>query len=156
MRVSNLMSKHVTSIEQGESLGNAAQLMWDCDCGAIPVRDERGKIVGIVTDRDICMATWSRGVAPAEIRCAEAMSSPVHCCSPEDSIATAESLMRANKIRRVPVVDREQRLVGIISLADIAQSVGSPQHLADPDLSPERLAMTVSTICEGRTNRKAA
>lgn len=152
MRVAQLMTADATSVASDQPLSDAAQLMWDCDCGALPVREPGGaKVVGMVTDRDICMATWSKGAAPAQLRVADAMSSQLFFCSPNDSIATAESLMRANKIRRVPVVDPEGRLIGILSLADIAKRVGKAQFRGDPDLAPEQFAHTIAAICEERS-----
>jgi CBS domain-containing protein len=151
MRVAQLMTRDVRSVASDQSLSAAAQLMWECDCGAIPVREAGGaKVIGMVTDRDICMATWSKGLAPAHIPVAEAMSSRLVPCSPNDTIATAESMMRANKIRRVPVVDADGGLVGILSLADIAQSVGKRRFLGDPDLAAEPFAQTIAAICEER------
>jgi CBS domain-containing protein len=145
------MTTDVTSVASDQSLDAAAQLMWDRDCGAIPVREAgSSNVIGMVTDRDICMATWSKGEAPARIRVADAMSSRLFSCSPNDSIATAESLMRANKIRRVPVVDAEGRLAGIVSLADIAKRVGGAPFRGDPDLAPEQFAHTIAAICEER------
>lgn len=128
MKIAQIMTTDVTSVATDQPLSAAAQLMWDCDCGAMPVREAQGtKVICMVTDRDICMATWSKGAPPDQIRIADAMSSRLFSCSPNDSIATAESLMRANKIRRVPVVDSENRLVGILSVADIAKRVGKAQ-----------------------------
>ena len=74
----------------------------------------------MITYRDICMATWSQSRAPNAVFVAEAMSRDVNPCRPEDTIARAESIMRANQIRRLPVVGPEQQLVGILSLAENA------------------------------------
>jgi CBS-domain-containing membrane protein len=126
--------------------------MWDHDCGAVPVVGEDAKVVGIVTDRDICMATWSRGRAPGHISVAEVMSKNVFCCRREDSILGAEALMRANQIRRLPVVDREQRLVGMLSLADIARaSEAAPKLGLGRDASGDGLATTLAGICRSPT-----
>jgi len=151
------MNRNVTSIAANESLSAAAQLMWDCDCGAIPVREPGSeRVIGIITDRDICIATWSKGLAPGAIEVHGAMSSPAHFCSPNDTVATAESMMRAHKVRRLPVVDADGRLVGIISLPDIAKCVGKAQFRDDPDLSLDQFALTVGAICEERAAQSAA
>jgi CBS domain-containing protein len=157
MRVANLMTSNVSSISSDNSLSTAARLMWQSDCGAIPVRDPQDdRVIGIITDRDICMATWSKGQAPGSIAVANAMSTELVTCSPHDSISTAESLMQMHKVRRIPVVDPERRLLGIISLADIARSAGATGAAGrDPDLSLEKLAATVAAISQERSVSRA-
>jgi CBS domain-containing protein len=152
MRVVNLMTSNVASVRADNSLSTAARLMWESDCGAIPVLDSQDdRVVGIITDRDICMATWSKGQAPGNLTVANAMSKELVTCSPQDSVGTAESLMQTHKIRRVPVVDAERRLLGIIALADIARSAGATGAASDPDLSLEKLAATVAAISRERS-----
>ena len=149
MLVEDLMTKKIARVRSDQTLAAAAQLMWDCDCGAVPVIDgESAKVVGMLTDRDICMATWSRGLAPGDIFVHQVMSENLVVCQPRDLIARAESIMRTNQIRRLPVVDSEQRLVGILSLADIAKAAGATSKLgADRDLSGDVLATTLAGIC---------
>jgi CBS-domain-containing membrane protein len=156
MRVVQLMTANVTSVPSDQSLSTAAQLMWDSDCGAIPVREVgSAKVIGVLTDRDICMACWSKNLPPADIRVLDAMSSPLISCRANDAISTAESMMRANKIRRLPVVDSEGRLVGMLSIADIARNIGRAPFRGDPDLSPEQFAYTVAEICGARETQAA-
>jgi CBS domain-containing protein len=157
MRVANLMSTNVRSVAADQPLSAAVELMWECDCGVVPVRaPDTDRVVGMITDRDICIATWSRAAAPAALLVRDAMSSALHCCSPNDPLAVAESVMRTHKVRRLPVVDAEQRLVGILSLADIARGIRAPQYRTDPDLAADQFALTVSLICEERRARSAA
>jgi len=121
MDVKQLMTTEVACVRPGDSLGAAARVMWERDCGAVPVVDfSNDEVVGIVTDRDICIATWTRDLPPTSISVSEVMSSNVVTCLATDSVGAAESLMRTKQIRRIPVVDRQRRLVGIVSLADIA------------------------------------
>ena len=149
MLVEDLMTKNVAKVHSDQTLAMAAQLMWDCDCGAVPVIDSgSAKVVGMLTDRDICMATWSRGLAPGAILVEQVMSENLVVCQPRDAIARAESIMRSNQIRRLPVVDSERHLVGILSLADIAKAAGATSKLgADRDLSGDVLATTLAGIC---------
>jgi len=110
----------------------------------------------MITDRDICMATWSRGQTPENIAVGNAMSTELVTCSPNDSIGFAESLMQTHKVRRIPVVDSERRLLGIISLADIARRAGATGAAGgDPDLSLEKLATTVAAISHERSVSRA-
>lgn len=121
MDVQKIMTTNVSCVRSGDTLSTATRVMWDCDCGAVPVVDPANEeVVGIITDRDICIATWSRNLPPSDISVSEAMSCEVVTCLATDSVASVEAVMRAKQVRRVPVVDRHRRLVGIVSLGDIA------------------------------------
>ena len=118
--VRSLMTTHVQVCGEEDSLARAAQLMWETDCGIVPVV-ENSQIVGVVTDRDVCMATYTQGRAPAEIRVGNVMSRRVYDCSVDDSIGSALSLMAQQRVRRLPVTGKDGRLVGMLALADIAR-----------------------------------
>jgi CBS domain-containing protein len=149
MIVQDLMTRTPASVRPAQNLADAAQLLWDCDCGALPVVDgETQKLIGMLTDRDICMATWSRGKAPGAISVSEVMSPQVIACRPSDTIRRAETIMSENQIRRLPVVDSEQRLQGILSLADIARATESAARVgAIGDPSGDGLVATLAGIC---------
>lgn len=120
MIVLDLMTKDCACVTTRDNLATAAGKMWETDCGALPVvQDEI--VVGMITDRDICMATWSRGLPPDSIDVLGAMSTKLVSCTTGDSIKQVEAAMRSSQVRRLPVVDNQGRLVGIISLADIVQ-----------------------------------
>jgi len=149
MLVAELMTRNMTSVSPEQTLADAAQLMWDRDCGALPVVDGH-RTIGMITDRDICMATWSRGASPSSISVAEAMSKSVVHCLANDSIGRAEAIMQLNQVRRLPVVDAEQRLVGILSLADIARATERAKLV--PDGAGNGLAATLASICRSPTS----
>ena len=86
--VRSIMTSKVHSCSTSDSLNRAAELMWETDCGIIPVTEQEG-VVGLITDRDICMATYTQGKGPAEIAVSSAMSSQVYGCSPDDSLGDA-------------------------------------------------------------------
>jgi CBS domain-containing protein len=102
-------------------LHRPAQVMWESDCGFLPVVDSQQRLVGVITDRDICMAAYTKGVPLGGARVANAMSADVYSCSPHATLDYVEELMRTHRIRRVPVVDAEGRLVGVITLTDLAR-----------------------------------
>jgi CBS domain-containing protein len=121
--VSKLM-KPVRSCRSNDTLNEPARLMWEFDCGAVPVVDDAGCLVGIITDRDICMAAYTRGQSLGSLRVESVMAEDVASVSPDDTLDTITALMRQRQIRRVPVVD-DGCVVGIVSLADVARYVES-------------------------------
>jgi CBS domain-containing protein len=115
MKVKELMTTDVVSVNQTESLSEAARLMWERDCGAIPVLDiVSERILGMITDRDICMALWSKDRPASTIRVSEVTSRGLYACNQDDSVTSAEKLMRMKQVRRIPVLDQHDELVGIL------------------------------------------
>jgi CBS domain-containing protein len=98
----------------------AAQLMWDGDCGAVPVFSSDGP-VGIITDRDICMASYTRGRPLSELQVGSAMSKNLFSCASDDSVADALKVMGDKRVRRLAVLGPARNLVGMLALADIAR-----------------------------------
>ncbi|HEY1303394.1 MAG TPA: CBS domain-containing protein [Vicinamibacterales bacterium] len=122
MKVKDLQTSNVHACSPDTNLAAAAQIMWDCDCGAVPVVSEDRTLLGMITDRDICIATTTRSVAPADIQVRHVMSTGnVYSCRPEDDARTALATMGTHRVRRLPVVDRENKLVGILSINDLAR-----------------------------------
>jgi CBS domain-containing protein len=121
MNVDRLMSAPAVVCRQTDSLQTATQLMWDHDCGVVPVVDERGALVGMVTDRDACMsAHWCRASLD-QVPVWNAMATKVRACHATDSLESAERLMAQHQVRRLPVVDDHGRPIGVLSLNDIAR-----------------------------------
>ena len=123
MKVHELMRGGVETVQGEDSLASAAKIMWERDCGAVPVVDAQGKLSGIVTDRDACIAAYTQGRALDQIRVLVAAAKLVFAVRPEDSIEMAEDVMRRMRVRRLPVVDGSSRVVGLLSLADLAVHV---------------------------------
>jgi CBS domain-containing protein len=121
-RIKNVMTANVRTCFKSDNLATAAQLMWEHDCGCVPVLNERAQVVGVVTDRDICMAAFFQGRPIAEIKVSNVMSRRLFVCSSDDDLSAAESTMSDNKVRRLPVLDEQARLVGLLSLSDIART----------------------------------
>lgn len=94
------------------------------------------------------MSTWMNGCSPQALNVATAMSRSLHSCSPEDSLDSAEKLMRDNQIRRLPVVDRGGKLVGILSLADIVREAQREQTRGQKEVAPAEVTDTLANICE--------
>ncbi len=120
--VRDVMSKDVKSVRPSETLREAASRMWDADVGALPVIDDDHRVLGMITDRDACMAAYTQDRALSEIAVSSAMSQALYLCQAGDALDKAESIMAERQVRRLPVVDEEGRLVGIISLNDLART----------------------------------
>lgn len=131
MRVEQLMARPVQCCCPEDTLARTAQLMWDHDCGCLPVcgGDGIARVVGVITDRDICMCTLFQSKAPQAIAVSEAMAKQALVCRPNDSLADVEKTIREARIRRLPVVDDEHALIGMISLADLAQEAARDARL---------------------------
>lgn len=121
--VRDIMTRSVATCSTVDTLQRAAQLMWDRDCGSIPVVDAEGRVVGVVTDRDLCMAGYTQGRALSTLAISGVLSGRVHACSPTDTVDQAVALMRRHRVRRLVVVDAQQKIVGMLALADIARYV---------------------------------
>lgn len=120
---SAVMRTNVTLCSPNDTLEQAARAMWDHDCGALPVVDEQGAVVGMITDRDICIRAVAAGKPPTTpIR--EVMSKEVKYCFDDDDIDEIAQTMAELKVRRLPVLNHEKRLVGILSLGDMALTDG--------------------------------
>lgn len=119
MKIKELMTKDVEYLDSKSSLKRAAQLMSDADVGSIPVVDE-GRVVGVLTDRDIVVRTLAAGINPMEAKVGEVMTPEVIHCGAEDDVEQAAELMAAHQIRRVVVTDDDGGLAGIVALADLA------------------------------------
>jgi CBS domain-containing protein len=123
MNVSQLMTMNAVTCRPEEPLHRAAQIMWDNDCGCVPVVDDSNKIQGMITDRDVCMAALMEGKSLSEIRIANAMSRAIYACSPDDDVEKAAELMRVRQVRRIPVIDPQGQVVGVVSLGDLARAL---------------------------------
>jgi CBS-domain-containing membrane protein len=151
MNVERLMNPSVVTCTPQETLDQAAAKLWEWDYGMLPVCEEgTRKIKGVITDRDICMHAHLHHKALTQMHVADAMSDSVKTCSGSDSLVQAESVMKAARVRRLPVVDQRGNLVGLISLADLAREASREDKLAQPDLTLLQVGETLSTICASR------
>jgi CBS domain-containing protein len=145
MRVKELQTAHVKSCSGDTDLAAAAKIMWDCDCGVVPVIDHERKVIGVITDRDICIATATRATVPSEIRVRDVMSGQdLHSCGPDDDVRTALATMKRHRVRRLPVLDQQQRLVGIISVNDLVRRADGRKGA---DVPGEEFLETLQAIC---------
>jgi len=152
MRVEEIMTRQVQSCRPDDSLEKAAQLMWDSDCGCIPVCSGNGitHIAGVVTDRDICMHALFQGKPLRELHVGDAMAQRLLACKPGDSVAVAEKLMQEGRIRRLPVTDDRGTLMGMITLADLAREALREQSESGGtrEITEIEVNDTLAAICQ--------
>jgi CBS domain-containing protein len=120
MKVRELMTSPAHSCQPQDTLAHAARLLWDHDCGILPIVDRDGRVGATITDRDICMAAMTRGSRLEDLRVAESMSRGLFTCGPDDDVSIAADRMIEHQVHRLPVVDAEGKLCGLLSLNDIA------------------------------------
>jgi CBS domain-containing protein len=145
MKVRDLMSTPARSCRPDSDLASVVKVMAENDCGVVPVTDLAGKVVGVVTDRDICIATATRRVLPEQLTAEQVMTKRVATCGPDDSIGAVLSTMHDRQVRRVPVVDDLGRLQGMVSLNDIVLAADGKV-----DLNSAEIVRTFAGICAHR------
>ena len=144
MKVKEIMTPNAKAIWLTESLAYAAKLMWENDCGVLPIIKDGRKVIGMVTDRDICMATAMRDTNPSHVSVEEVMTGQVYSVNSEDDIDQALEAMQEHKIRRLPVVNAEGELEGILSLNDVVLNAkGKGDSIAYRDV-----VKTYQAICQ--------
>lgn len=121
MKVSEVMTQDVETVAPEASLQEAAETMSRMDVGVLPAVDDGNRVIGVITDRDIAVRAVALGKDPANTHVCDAMSPGVKCVHDYDEVDDVADAMADLQIRRIPVVDRDERLVGIVSLADIAR-----------------------------------
>jgi CBS domain-containing protein len=156
MKVQDVMTSNVQACQPETNLATAAALMWENDCGALPVVDHQGKVMGMITDRDICIAAATKGRPAWEITVNDVFSGQVYTSALDEDIKTALKTMQHHKVRRLPVINREGLLQGIVSINDITLRAEEARGTQVPDLSYEDVVSTFKAICEHRHQAKSA
>jgi CBS domain-containing protein len=144
-RVEDVMQREPVVATPAMTLDQAGQKMAVVDCGFLPVIDEAGKVVGVLTDRDVCLALTSRNRRPIEVEVRQVMSGSVAYSRAEDELSAALALMAERKVRRLPVLDAADGLVGILSVDDVLLEARHDGEAGHP--SYEEVASTLQTIC---------
>ena len=156
MKVAELMTSVVQSCTPETNLAAAAMEMWNGDCGALPIVDEGGRVLGMITDRDICIAAATNNQHIASIKVGEVRTGEVQSCTPETSVRDALTIFEQARVRRLPVVDEDNKLQGILSLSDILLQTTEARDKKGADVSYADVANAFKTICAGHTKSAAA
>lgn len=150
MKLEQLMTRQVKSSRASDTLNEAAQAMWEGDLGCVPVLGANDELVGIITDRDIAMAAYIQGKPLRDINVGDVMTRDVQLCKPGESVSHAEALMRRFQIRRLPVVDASGRLLGIVSMNDIALEAERERQRSARDVRLSEVALTLAQVSRHR------
>ena len=158
MKVEKLMKTDVATCRASATGSDAAKIMWEHDCGIVPIVDESAHVLGMVTDRDLCMASYLQGKPMHEVSLGSTMSRELWTCRPSDEITDAEKTMREHRIRRLPVTDEDGRLTGILSLGDIALEARAEtkSKTKKVDVSYTDVAETLGEISVANPRRQPA
>jgi CBS domain-containing protein len=151
MRVEQIMRGEARTVSPGSHLAAAGRLMAEIDCGVLPVVGEAGRVVGIVTDRDLCLALARLDRRPSEITVEQVMSRDVHACAVGDDLRRALATMATFQVRRLPVLGADGTLHGILSLDDVALHAHAQIETELGDVLYADVARTLAAICEHPT-----
>jgi CBS domain-containing protein len=133
MHISQLMHRHPKTCSPEDSLAAAARILWEQDVGVVPVVSG-ARLVGMITDRDICMAAYTQGRPLRELRVSTAMSKELHSVHPDDALDVAMRTMRERQVRRLPVADDEGTLQGLLSINDLVLHAAFGDEVAAEDV----------------------
>jgi CBS domain-containing protein len=148
MKVREIMTRDVRTCRPETNLAEVVKLMWEWDCGVMPVVNSDGKVFGMITDRDICVAIATRGRTADRIEVRDVTAGKACTCAPDDDATVALQTMKSQRVRRLPVVDAEGRLQGILSLNDVVTHTGAAPST--------EIVSTMASICEHRRARDMA
>ena len=147
MKVKEIMTPNAKVCTPTDTLAHAARFMWDNDCGILPVVKDGGKVIGLITDRDICMAAAINSGNLSNIAVEDVISGKVYSASPEDDVRKALETMQERKIRRLPVVAGDGTLDGILSMNDVVLRAQEASDKKNPDIAYADVVNTYKAIC---------
>jgi CBS domain-containing protein len=147
MLVKDLMTRDVSSCSPENNLAELAKMMRNSRCGALPILDSAGRVTGIITDRDICIALGTKNIRASDVLAREVSSPGCVSCSPGNDVRDALRTMATQEVSRLPVVDEAGQLVGILSIDDIIfRAGGGHSCLSDREIIDTMRAMREERI----------
>lgn len=146
MKVKEIMTQSAVCCSPETNVGRAVQLLWERNVGMLPVVNGEGKLVGVVTDRDLCIAMGTRNRLPGELSVGEVAVRKVFTCEPDDDVHIALSLMSAKQVRRLPVVNKDGIPQGILSMDDLIVHSEVGKLRGACDLSSEEVTQSLKRV----------
>ncbi len=131
IKCADIMSTNVSTAPQDATLKEVANLLQTKDIGVVPIVEDDGKLCGLVTDRDIVVRAVAKGFDVNKTQVVEIMTTDLFCANPDDFAFKAIRIMGDQKVRRVPIVDSEDKLLGIVSMADVALEMEDEREIAE-------------------------
>lgn len=153
MLVADLMTRDVKTCVPSDTLDRTAHVMLAHDCGCVPVVDGERRPVGIITDRDVAMAAFVTGRALHDIDVERTMTGRLVTCRATDAADAARAVLRDEEVRRLPVVDDDGKLVGIVSLSDLTQAAGKERTAAARKKEAFDVFETLGVVTKPRDER---
>ncbi len=145
-------SPRVTTPES--TLAQAAKVMWDGDCGMLPVIDAARKVIGVISDRDIALAMAIRGAKAHETKVKETMNGRVVSCRADEPVGAALSKLAKHQLRRLPVVSADNVVEGVLSMADAIRNSGRFMGEKGQDLTGDNVVRVLQAISESQDSKK--
>lgn len=155
MRVRDVMSSPPRTVSPDDTLQWAAREMWAHGCGALAVVGESGRVVGVITDRDVCVAAMIQEDTLENLQVAGAMTPDVQTCSADDALADAERKMREHHVRRLPVLGDGGAVIGMLSIDDLAVAAAVQKKKREAGLTPDDIALTLAAVAAPRAQAGA-
>jgi CBS domain-containing protein len=146
MRVEEVMMRTPVCCGPETNLGAATEFLWSRDCGILPIVNAQQQVIGVITDRDLCIALGTRNQLAGQVAVGEVMSQKVYSCRPEDDIHAALDTMAQNRVRRLPVVNKEGRLEGILSMDNVVLHADAAGAGKTAELAPRDIVVTLQRI----------
>jgi CBS domain-containing protein len=141
MKVKDIMTTDLKTCTPDTTVAEAAHLMWDGDCGILPVVDD-GELVGVVTDRDMYIALATRNARASHVKVGAVATKKLATCAPEDDVTAALATMKQVRVRRLPVVGFGDTVIGMLSINDILLAAGTGKAVGN-----EEVVETLQAIC---------
>ena len=148
MKAEDIMTRNVQFCHPETNLAQVAAIMWDYDCGAMPVVDDLNRVMGMITDRDIAIAAATKGRRATEINVGEVMSGNVYACARDEDVKSALKTMRRERVRRLPVIGHDGKLAGILSLNDIVLRAEDGKGRQASEIPYDEVMNTFKAVCE--------
>lgn len=155
MKVQDILKTRVGSCGPKDNLAEVVHVMWESDCGMVPIVDAMNTVIGVLTDRDVCMALGTRDRRAAEVTAEEVASAKVVTCHPRDDVRAALDLMASEAVRRLPVVNDAGQLVGVVSITDALLAARSTRTARQGDPTWTDVMLSLDAICRPRTAEPA-
>jgi CBS domain-containing protein len=146
MKVSEVMSRTPAFCVPGTNLGTAAEILWNRNCGILPVVNAEGHVVSVITDRDICIALGTRNRLAGELAVGDVAAQAAVCCNADEDIRSALARMGGAKLRRLPVVDSTGKLLGLLSMDDVVDRTPFKAAAKGDELTAEEVVATLKRL----------